>query len=358
MRSVIPIAAFAALASAAPLEKRFSDFSPNGKYFPLKNGFPDPSNDELLNIEKKAYGTLPNWAASDASEEGIINLQLIAFNELLEVAFFSELLHNVTEKAPGYDLGYGQEYVLDTLKTIVAQEQIHALTANGELISMDEEEIEPCRYQFPVNDFHSAIELASKFTSTVIGTLQEMNQFFAENGDADFVRKISSVIANEGEQNGFFRLVGKKHPSSQPFPTTGTREYAFSALQRLIVPGSCPNIDVIPLKIFEPLNLLTQNVKPKTQHLKFSVKKADAGTDDWNELSVVLINGQNKPITESLVNPKVEGEDLVFEAAFPYDEHLLNGLTVFAVTKIPGPFENVIAVEESTIFGPELVIVN
>jgi hypothetical protein len=53
-----------------------------------------------------------------------VALKLIALNELFEVAFFTELVFNVTNKDRGYDLGHGQghEYVLDALNSIVAQE--------------------------------------------------------------------------------------------------------------------------------------------------------------------------------------------------------------------------------------------
>jgi hypothetical protein len=88
------------------------DFSPDGKYFPLKNGFPNPSQDAIVDIAKQAHGTLPNGPPPAAlSAEGILNLQLVAANEVFEVAYFTELYYNVTNKVPGYDLGYGHDYV-------------------------------------------------------------------------------------------------------------------------------------------------------------------------------------------------------------------------------------------------------
>lgn len=356
MHSTFSFVVFAAFAAAAPVSKRFSDFSPDGVYFPLKNGFPDPNNDQLLGIEKGAFGTLPNAPPPEkVSPEGITSLKLIAANELFEVAFFNELLHNVTEKAPGYDLGYGHEYTIDALRAIISQEELHALNANGALAAFKEAEIEPCKYQFPVTDFQSAIGLAALFTDLVLGTLQDVNQFFAENGDFGLVRAVSSVIGNEGEQEGFFRFIKSKRPSSQPFLTTSVRDFAFTAIQSFIVPGSCPNIDTIPLKTFKPLNVLSTDIKPATQNIKMSFAKADAGTEDWSTLSVVLINQQNVPIVKSLGNPKVEGDSVVFEAPFPYDENLLDGLTIAAVTKSAGPFTNADAVSEATIFGPGLI---
>ncbi|KAF1954796.1 late sexual development protein [Byssothecium circinans] len=331
-------------ASALPTNTRrteFSDFSPDGKYFPLKDGFPNPSNDQIVVIQKQA--------------QGVTNLQLIALNELFEVAFFSELVYNVTNKLPGYDLGYGHDYVLDTLSAIVAQEELHLLNANGALKKFNQEPIQPCKYAFPVTDFHSAIALAGTFTDVVLGTLQDVNQIFAQNGDAALVRAVSSVIGNEAEQEGFFRLVQKKRASAQPFLTTSTRDFAFTAIQGFTIPGSCPNINLIKLKTFKSLNVVSTKIKAATQNIKFSFRKADAGTEDWASLALVWINQQNEPIEKSLINPTVDGETVTFEAAFPYDEFLMNGLTIAAVTKGMGPFASADDAAKAAILGPGLI---
>lgn len=71
----------------------------------LPDGLPFPSRKQLKKIEKKARGTLPNMPLPDEiSEEGIVSLQLIAFNENMEVAFFTELLKNITNDVPGYHI--------------------------------------------------------------------------------------------------------------------------------------------------------------------------------------------------------------------------------------------------------------
>jgi hypothetical protein len=256
---------------------------------------------------------------------------------------------------PGYDLGYGQEYVLDTLNAIVAQEQLHALNANGALKNFKQQPIEACKYAFPVTDFQSAIALAGTFTDVVLGTLQDVNQKFAQSSDFGLVRAVSSVIGNEAEQEGFFRLVQKKRASAQPFLTTSTRDFAFTAIQGFIVPGSCPNIDTIPLKTFKPLNVLSKDIKAETQNIQFSFAKADAGTEDWASLSLVWINQQNVPIVKALANPKVEGDTVTFDGPFPYDEFLMNGLTIAAVTSGPKAFKTADEVAAAAIFGPGLI---
>lgn len=347
-------ALMAGIASAAPVAKR--EMSPDGVYFPLPNGFPNPSQDAILQIQLDADGTLPNGAPPPSlSPEGATNLKLIALNELFEVAFFNELVYNVTNKVHGYDLGYGHEYVMDALKAITAQEELHALNANGALKKFDQQPIEPCKYAFPVTDFQSAMALAATFTDVVLGTLQDVNQVFAKNGDFGLVRAVSSVIGNEGEQEGFFRLVQKKRPSAQPFLTTSVRDFAFTAIQSFIIPGSCPNINTIPLRTFKGLTLLSEKIKPATQNLKFSFVKADSNTNDYSTLSLVYINQQNTPVVKALQNVVVENGNVVFEAAFPYDEFVMDGLTIAAVTKGAGPFASADEVAAATEFGPGLI---
>lgn len=359
MRSTIIFAAFATLCSAAPAVKRYSDFSPDGVYFPLDDGFPNPDKNGVLQIEKEAFGTLSNAPGADTiSPEGLTNLKLLAFNELMEVAFFTELLHNLTDKAPGYDLEYGHEYVLEAIHAIAAQEKLHMLNANNALKKFKQQPIEPCKYQFPAADFHTAIAVAAAFTDIVLGTLQDVNQIFAKNGDDRFVRSVSSSIGNEGEQEGFFRLIQKKRPSALPFLTTSTRAFAFSAIQSFVVPGSCPNIYTIPLATFKPLTVESKDIEPKTQDLSFSFAKADAETEDYSQWSLVYINQQNEPVEKELHNIKTEGDRVVFTAQFPYAEFNMNGLTIAAVTKNDGPFENAQKVAENTLFGPGIISFN
>ncbi|KAF2683810.1 late sexual development protein [Lentithecium fluviatile CBS 122367] len=338
------------MASALPTNIKRNDF-------PLENGFPNPSQDAILGIQKRAGGTLPNGPPPTAlSEAARTSLKVIALQENMEVYYFSELIHNVTNKVPGYDLGSEQEVVLDTLNAILAQEELHALNANGALKKFGEEPIEPCQYAFPVTDFQSAMNLANKFTSLVLGTLQDVSQTLAQNGDFGLVRGISSVTGQEGGQNTFFGGALGKRASSQPFLTTSDIRLAFAAVQGLIIPGSCPNIQTIPLETLKPLNVLTPDVKPETQNIKMSFAKADVGTDDLASLSVVWISGQNQPIVLSLRNPVVEGELVKFDAHFPYDVFVMDGLSIALVVRGKGPFATAADATTATMYGPALVM--
>lgn len=79
-------------AAAAPFE------------FPLPDGFPSPSPAQLVKIEQGAGGTLASsFLPTSLKDPAVTTLQLLANNELFEVAFFTELLANITNNVPGYD---------------------------------------------------------------------------------------------------------------------------------------------------------------------------------------------------------------------------------------------------------------
>jgi hypothetical protein len=349
--SIISTATFLiSIASAAPLSKR--DYSP----FPLVDGFPNPSQEAILQIQKDGHGTLPNGPPPPTlSPDGTTNLKLIALNELFEVAFFTELMANVTDKVAGYDLGDKQGYIIESLKAIVAQEEMHVLNANEALKHFNQAPIEGCKYNFPVVDYEGAIALAATFTDLVLGTLQEVSELFARSQDFGLVRAVASVIGNEGEQEGFFRAEQKKRPSAQPFLTTAARDFAFTAIQEFVVEGSCPNINTIPLKRFKPLTVETKDIKAETQDVKFSFSMKDAGMFEIDSLKLVWINGQNVPVVKKLQNVQMMDERVMFEAEFPFDEFVMEGLTLAAVTMGADSFAGASEVAEKTVFGPGII---
>ena len=111
--SVLPGASAIAGVTAAPYK------------IPSTDGFPNPSPAQLKLIEKLAGGTLPNGALpTSLKQNGITTLQLIATNELFEVAYFSDLLDKVVKGDAGYtpaDLApLKKAYVVKTLSAVVA----------------------------------------------------------------------------------------------------------------------------------------------------------------------------------------------------------------------------------------------
>ncbi len=92
--------------------------------FPLPDGFPNPSPAQLAVIEKEAGGTLPNGPLpTSLKSAGVTTLQLLAINEIFEVAYFTELLANVTNGVPGYDAKsiapLEKSYVVKALTAVV-----------------------------------------------------------------------------------------------------------------------------------------------------------------------------------------------------------------------------------------------
>jgi hypothetical protein len=88
--------------------------------FPLANGFPQLNSTAMQQVYKLAGGTLPNGALpSSLKAGGIQALQLIAANELFEVAYFTDLLQNVTDKVPGYQVE-DYDYVVATITAVRA----------------------------------------------------------------------------------------------------------------------------------------------------------------------------------------------------------------------------------------------
>ena len=331
--------------------------------FPLSNGFPNIANPsgQLTDIEKAAHGSLPNGTPpANVTSDTLTSLKLIAFNELTEVAFFTELISNITKKVDGYYDGYDNiDAILSAVTAVQAQEELHTLNANGALSHFKQAPIQPCQYNFPVDNLKDAIILASTFTDVVLGTLQDVQSLLGTDGDIGLIRGVGSVIGQEGEQNGFYRSLLGKIPSALPFLTTSTREFAFSALnQGFVVPGSCPNINTISLPIFKPLTVDTANIQAKQQTLEFSIAK-DSSISDYSTLSIVYINQQNTPVVEKISDINVKSDTVSFKANFPFNGTTFgNGLTIAALTTSAGPFANADAVAKATYAGPGLIEIN
>jgi hypothetical protein len=205
-----------------------------------------------------------------------------------------------------------------------------------------------------VSTFDEAIALAATFTDVVLGTLQAASLAFATNGDAGLVPLIGSVIGQEGEQEGWYRIVQGKRPSSSPFLTASAGPFAFTALQSFIVPGSCPNANTIDIPILKPMSITTMNLQPVNQTLQFEV----AGSANLKGMYVAYISGQNVAVVEPIMDVKSAGGMTTFSAYFPFQDGasmFSNGLTIAAVTMGSGPFVDASAVAGAAVYGPGLI---
>lgn len=333
--------------------------------FSLSNGFPNPSAAALKSIEKQAGGTIPNTALpTDLPADAIQSLQVIATNEIFETAYFSSLLHNVSHGVEGYtDFGgLSKDYVVSSLRAIRAQEELHAIGANAIIASAGGKTIGPCNYMFPVTDFKSAIALAATFTDLVLGTLQEVSRQFALDGGqaADgLVNLLASIIGQEGEQDGAYRLIQRKTPSSSPFLTAGSGAFAFNAVdQMFIVPNSCKassNVSSIGVPALSPLTLASSSDKPSAKNSTLTFSTTHSVSSGQH---VAYISGQNKPIVRPISSVEKHGKHTTFKAHFPFGAGFSKGLTIAALVKSNGPFSSPADVANSTLAGPGLIEVD
>ena len=234
---------------------------------------------------------------------------------------------------------------------------MHALGVNGILTSANKTAIKPCQYQFPVTNFIQAIALAQTFTDIVLGTLPEAQAIFAADGgdESPLVPLFGSVLAQEGEQVGFYRFAQKKTPSAAPFLTGGSPSFAFTAIQMFIVPGSCPQpLSNVNLTTFGPLTVVT-TPEPKNMTLEFAVPGKVA--PDAN--SIVYLSGQNLPVTVPISAVSNVTGMYHFKASFPFASGFANGLTIAALVKGAGQtFKSNDAVAAATLYGPGLIEIN
>ena len=87
------------------------------------NDIKDPTPPQIADIQLKAGGSLPNGPLpSNLTDAGTATLQLIALNEIFEVSYFNDLLHNITVDVTGYDvehLGLNRRYVTKTIDAVL-----------------------------------------------------------------------------------------------------------------------------------------------------------------------------------------------------------------------------------------------
>lgn len=334
------------------------------------DGYPTPDAAQLAAIEVQADGTLSNAPASPPLHpDSLPVFQLIAFNEFFEVAFFTSLLDNVTRRVDGFDLRAPAERALleRVLPVVRAQEELHALAAVDVLRNSNVLIPQPCVYAFPTADVYDALALAATLTSVVLGTLQDGAQALAAHGDDGPVRTLAAVLGQEGEQNGFYRTLLQLLPSEKPFLTTGVAAYAFSALQPFVV--TCPfDLARIPLPVFPALQVRSgrpwggaARVSPADQTLAFAANLSGIpGAADLahaHPLFVTYLTGQDRPISEPITKAAWSGDMLSFEALFPFDEFIMDGLTMAALTT-GGNFSHPDELPAQTLAAPGLIQVD
>ncbi|RSL73047.1 hypothetical protein CEP53_000836 [Fusarium sp. AF-6] len=336
------------------------------------DGYPNPTMEQLKDISRRADGTLSNAPPPPKlGESSKTAFQALAFGEEFEQAYFSSLLQNVTNGVPGYRHHgrFTKAELVKVLETVVAQEELHAINAINVLKHFNVPAPMPCKYHFPMNNIEDAFALAESFTMLVVGTLQDVSQTLAQNGDNGVVRAIASVIGQEGEQGGFYRTLLGRVPSEKPLLTTSVGAFAFSYIYNtFVVPGSCPfDISMINLPIFAKLDVkdgsMGLDVKPKDQYLTFTADiSAAAGAEKFlggngKGLYLTYFSGQLSPISEPIANVKWNKGRITFDSFFPFTENVMKGLSVAALTT-SNNFTAPGMVPGATIAAPAVIQVN
>ncbi|TQV91024.1 COPII coat assembly protein sec16 [Cordyceps javanica] len=336
-----------------------------GAAVPSNDGFPMPSQDQQVMLAKQAGGKLPNVALPKELGPGSTTaFQLIAFNELFETAYFDSLLRNITNGVQGYEAENKQE-LIHIFTTVRAQEETHVLAAQAALMAANASFVpSACQYMFPTTNLTQAVNIAETFTAVVLGALQGANVLFAKENVTIPIQLISSVIGQEGEQNGYYRTVLKEVPSESPFLTAVPAAFAFSALQMFVVPGSCPfPLSNIDLPIFPPMMTNGQAVaalEAKDQKLSFSadLSKSDQAKKyiggNGTDLFLTYTTGQQKPVSLDISNVKWDNGMISFDADFPFSENVMDGFSHAALTT-GNVFESADDVTHCALAGPTVI---
>jgi hypothetical protein len=187
---------------------------------------------------------------------------------------------------------------------------------------------------------------------------------FAKDGATAPIQLVSSVIGQEGEQNGYYRILMRNVPSESPFLTATPGAFAWSALQMFVVPNSCPfPLSNIDLPIFPPLMSnggATAAVEAKDQVISYSadlsscVAAKNYVNGNGAGLYLTYITGQQLPISVGITNVKWYGQQIQFEANFPFSKNVMFGLSLAALTT-SNNFDNAEAVANVTLAAPGII---
>lgn len=184
--------------------------------------------------------------------------------------------------------------------------------------------------------------------------------------DGKFVplQLITSVIGQEGEQNGYYRIFLEEVPSESPFLTPVPAPFAWSALQLFVVPGSCPfDLAKIPLPIFPPLSvnggpIAVLDAKDQTLAFKADLTKAKDGHKYYNtagkDLYLTYTSGQSKPVSVPISDVEWCGAEISFTADFPFEKNIFQGFTHAALTTAKG-FNSADDIVKATLAAPAAI---
>lgn len=330
-------------------------------FTPLKDGYPVISNKSTIaDVEQLAgghAGTYPPAPTLDVDDR--TSWAVLAFSSLSTIAFYNELIANITNHVPGYDVSpHNESYIIQSLEFFVGAAEIQYYDAEWAVTGFNGSKVRPCEYDFPVTDFESAIDYAIRLSYISIAHIPDMVQRTANNlgtDGANIIFNLAGWSSVYGQQNGWFRSLLGKSPSVQPVSTPAPRDFLYSFIyQTSVVLGSCPGAS-LPVQRYEPLILVTGNVKDALIEFEFINK---AKIDVESNHSLVYLNGNIAPLTVPFNVSSNHDDKVKITADFPHDTWDMDGLTLVSVVKGIGNFSFPIDVANATLFGPALIVYN
>jgi len=251
-------------------------------------------------------------------------------------------------------------------KQLSQQELLHAYSAVSLLNAFNVSAPLPCQYNFRATNISEAVSQAGIFTQIVLGALQSVAVGAASNNDSGVIGTLTSIIAEEGQQDGFYQTAQTLIPFGKPFVTASTGPYIFSyVLNNYVVPNSCPfNVSDLGIPTFPPLSVngstIVSNVQPMDQMLTFSANLSsvtDAGNftgSNGNGLFITYLPGQYTPISVPVANFTSQNDLVTFKANFSYVENIMDGLTLAALTTMSN-FTSPDDMPAATLAGPGVI---
>jgi hypothetical protein len=178
-----------------------------------------------------------------------------------------------------------------------------------------------------------------------------------DNNTRSLVGLVASIIGQEAEQVGGYRMIEKRIPSSAPFLTTSTGEFAFNAIaQNFIVPGSCDAVfKTIGVPMLYTLAVVGDMPTDQNQTVTFTTSCTHT-TEGVNFLAYVT--GQNSPVVVPISNVQVSGDMATFSASLPFANGFAKGLTIAAIVNSDTGLATAADVTAAAFAGPGLIQVD
>ena len=328
----------------------------------FQDGFPNATDAQTEAIEINAHGVLPQGSpGATISPEGITAFQIFQFASTVSAAFYDQLLTNVTSSTSNFDLPSGVDNAtfIRFLEQAKAVEELHALSSIHALGHFNASALPVCSsYDFPITSFDAALRFGIVLQSNLIGAIGDLAVTWAGDQAYGLVSIISGASAVIGQQLGFLRSTLGLSPIQSPFSTPSTAAFTYSYLLSSVDTATCPKITSLPLQRYpslEIVNASSVNIQTTSIHIKLDKAPWDASSN----YSVVYLNEASSPVAEPAKYISEDDVSVLVEAAFPYTESLLDGVTLVLVTNATlGKYAPVQNATSNAIWAPGFVLVN